>query len=128
MSAFLETINQFCRTYLWFLIEGNSWVFLILTVIMGGGAAFMAGRSLAIGWKPIRMLIIYMMVFGAGLRFIHFALYQETLTSLLYYITQTLVIIGFALLGYRMTRTQQMTQQYPWMYEKIGPLTWRQKA
>ena len=127
MSAFLQAIDQFCRTYLWFLIEHNTWVFLILTVIMGGGAAFMSGRSLAIGWKSTWLLLGYMLIFGAGLRFIHFALFQDTLTSPLYYITQTLCIIGFAQFGYQATRTNQMTQQYPWLYEKTGPLSWSQK-
>jgi hypothetical protein len=128
MFEFLESINQFCRTNFWFLIEHNTWVFLFLTLIMGGGAAFMGGRSLAIGWKPIWMLLVYMMIFGAGLRFIHFALYEDSLSSLLYYVTQTLIIIGFALLGYRMTRTSQMTEQYPWLYERTGPLSWRPKS
>jgi hypothetical protein len=110
------------------IYEHNFWVFVILTVIGGGGAAFMGGRSLALGWKPVWMLVAYMLIFGAGLRFLHFALFQDTLTSLQYYVVQTLVIIAFALLGYRMTRTNQMTQQYPWLYEKTGPLSWRQKA
>jgi Flp pilus assembly protein protease CpaA len=110
------------------IYEHSFRVFFILTVIGGGGAAFMGGRSLALGWKPIWKLVIYMMILGAGLRFLHFALFHDTLTSLQYYIVQTLVIIGFALLGYRMTRTNQMTQQYPWLYERTGPLSWKHKA
>lgn len=87
----------------------------------------MGGRALAVGWKPLGLLIVYMLIFGAGLRFIHFALFEDTLTSGMYYISQTLVILAFALLGYRMTRTNQMTQQYPWAYERTGLLSWRQK-
>ncbi len=109
------------------IAEGNFWVFFILSVIGGGGASFMGGRSLALGWKPVWMLVLYMMIFGAGLRFLHFALFGETLTSFYYYAVQTLVILAFALLGYRMTRTSQMTTQYPWAYERTGPLSWRQK-
>ncbi len=110
------------------IYENSFWVFLVLTIFAGGGAAYMGGRSLALGWKPIWLLVVYMMIFGAGLRFIHFALFQDMLSSLYYYIVQTLIIIGFALLGYRMTRTSQMTEQYPWLYERTGPLTWRSKA
>lgn len=127
MFELLDNIDQFCRENLWFLIQHNTWIVLIFTVIMGGGAAFMGGRSLALGWKPLWLLVVYMLIFGAGLRFIHFALFQDTLTSPTYYISQTLVIMAFALLGYRMTRTNQMTQQYPWAYERTGPLSWRQK-
>jgi hypothetical protein len=109
------------------LIAENFWVFFILTVIGGGGAAYMGGRSLALGWKPIWLLIVYMLIFGAGLRFLHFALFQEELTSLYYYLVQTLIILGFAWLGYKMTRTGQMTGQYPWLYEKTSALSWRNK-
>jgi hypothetical protein len=27
--------------------------------------------------------------------------------------------------GYRHTRTTQMTTQYRWLYERAGPLSWR---
>jgi hypothetical protein len=111
-----------------FIAEHSIWIFLVLTIIAGGGAAFMGGKSLALGWKPIWMLVVYMLIFGAGLRFIHFALFEDTLTSAYYYVIQTLFIIGFALLGYHYTRTSQMTQQYPWLFERTGPLSWRQKS
>jgi Flp pilus assembly protein protease CpaA len=110
------------------IAEHNIWVFVILTIIGGGGAAYMGGRSLALGWKPLWMLVVYMCIFGAGLRFLHFALFQDTLTSLYYYIVQTLVILVFAWAGYQMTRASQMTEQYPWLYEKTGPFSWRNKA
>ncbi len=88
----------------------------------------MGGRSLALGWKPILLLVFYMLILGVGIRFIHFALFQDTLTSVYYYVVQTALIMGFALLGYHTTRTNQMTRQYPWLYEKTGPLSWRQKS
>ena len=127
IAEFFNAIDAFCRTYLWFLVEQNTWVFLVLTVILGGGAAYLGGRSLALGWKPVSLLVIYMLVFGAGIRFLHFALFQAQLSSLLYYVSHTAVIMAFALVGYRITRTQQMTQKYPWLYEKAGALSWRQK-
>jgi hypothetical protein len=110
------------------ITAGNIWVFLVLTVIGGGGAAYMGGRSLSLGWKPLWILVVYMLVFGLGLRFLHFALFAEPLTSFYYYCVNTAVLMGFACLGYRVTRTKQMTEQYPWLYERIGPLSWRQKS
>lgn len=109
-------------------VETNFWIFVLLTVVLGGGAAFMAGRSLALGWKPIPLLIVYMLIFGAGLRFLHFALFQGTLGSLQYYLSQTLIVALFALLGYRTTRVNQMTEKYPWLYEKTSPFSWRNKT
>ena len=109
-------------------VEQNVWIFLILTVIMGGGAAFMAGRSLALGWKPLWLLIAYMIPFTAGVRFLHFALFQSELTSLHYFLTHGAIVLAFALFGYNSTRATQMVTQYPWLYERTGPVTWRNKA
>jgi hypothetical protein len=109
-------------------VENNFWVFFLLTVVLGGGAAYMAGRSLALGWKSPVVLCIYMLMFGAGIRFLHFALFQGALSSVLYYITHSAILVAFALLGYRLTRVNQMIQKYPWLYEKSGPLAWRDKT
>jgi hypothetical protein len=37
-------------------------------------------------------------------------------------------VSGIGLLGYRTTRARQMTRQYPWLYERTGLLSWREKA
>jgi hypothetical protein len=84
-------------------VEQSFWIFLILTVIMGGGAAFMAGRSLASGWKPVGLLLAYMIPATAGVRFLHFALFEAQLFSLQYFLAHGLVLVGFALLGYRIS-------------------------
>ena len=108
-------------------VEDGFGVFVLLTVIIGGGAAFMAGRSLAREWRPVGQLILFMIPLGAGVRFLHFALFQGTLTSPTYFITHTFILIGAALLGYRLKRVNQMVTQYPWLYERSGALSWRQK-
>ena len=128
IASYFNAFDQFCRANLAFLVEQNTWVFLFLTVILGGGAAFMAGRSLAGGWKPIWLLMAYMIPFTGGLRFLHYALFQAQLTSLLYFITHGVILVGLAVLGYRITRVNQMTEKYPWLYEKVSPFGWRDKA
>ena len=35
-----------------YLSDDGPWVFLVLTVIIGGGAAFLAGRGWRGSWKP----------------------------------------------------------------------------
>jgi hypothetical protein len=109
-------------------IEQNPIVFLFLTIILGCGAAFMAGRSLASGWKPLWMVFAYMVPFTLGMRFLNFALFEYSLTSLHYFIAHGLLFAGAAYLGYRLKRVAQMTTQYPWLYEKSGPLAWKNKA
>ena len=108
-------------------IEDSFWVFLFMTVIIGGGAAFQAGRSLASKWRPPWMPVAYMIPLGLALRFFHYALFEGDLLSVHYFITDTVVLIAATLLGYRLTRVNQMVSQYPWLYERSGPLAWRAK-
>ena len=108
-------------------LEDNLWVFLLLTIVLGGGAAFIAGRSLAKDWRPVGSVILFMIPLGAGVRFLHFALFQQQLFSLTYFISHTLIFMAFAILGYRLKRVSQMVTQYPWLYERSGALSWRQK-
>ena len=110
-----------------FFVENSFGVFVLLTLVIGGGAAFMAGRSLAKEWRPVGQLLLFMIPLSAGVRFLHFALYQETLFSAKYFISNTLILVASALLGYRLKRVNQMITQYPWLYERSGPLSWRQK-
>jgi hypothetical protein len=107
--------------------EGSFGVFLLLTVILGGGAAFLAGRSLAKDWRSLTSLLVFMVPLGLGVRFLHFALFQHPLFSLSHFISTTLILMAFAVLGYRLKRVNQMITQYPWLYERSGLLTWKQK-
>jgi hypothetical protein len=108
--------------------EDHFWVFLFITVIIGGGAAYLAGRGQAMKWRPVRMTIVYMLPLGAAVRFFHYALFHGELLSLHYFLVDTLVLIAFALLGYRRTMTDKMVSQYPWLYERASPLSWRAKS
>jgi hypothetical protein len=110
------------------LIEQNIPIFIVLTVIFGGGAAFMTGRGLAMKWRPLTMAIIAMVPLTLALRFLHFALFGADLTSLHYLIVDFIILLAACLLGYRTTLVKMMTRQYPWLYEKAGPLAWRTKS
>lgn len=109
-------------------VEDRLSVFLILTVIIGGGAAFLAGRNLASRWRPAWLPAAYMVLLGVALRFFHYALFDGDLLSLHYFITDTAVLVGATLVGYRLTMARQMVSQYPWAYEKSGLMSWRAKS
>ena len=102
-------------------------VFIILTVVLGGGAAYLSGRALALKWRPVWQLFIYMALLAGAVRFLHYALFGEVLLSLQYYLVAYAVLLGMALLGFRLTRVKQMTTQYYWLYERAGPFHWREK-
>ena len=99
--------------------------FLVLTVMIGGGAAFLAGRGLARSWKPYWRVFVYMALLAGAVRFFHYALFEGTLTSPYYYLVTFLILAAFGSLGYRWMRTTQMVTQYRWLYERTSPLTFR---
>jgi hypothetical protein len=107
--------------------EDSLAVFLLVSVLMGGGAAYLAGRAIAGTWRPAGHVFGYMLILGAGVRFIHFALFGGTLLSPYYYAVDTLLCLGFGWLGFRATRAGQMALQYRWRYERMGPLGWRER-
>lgn len=107
--------------------EPSFWLFFLITCVLGGWAAWMTGKACAQTWRSIGKLILFMCMLGAGVRFIHFALFEGTLLSLHYYIVDTIVMIILGCLGYQYTRTKQMVTQYSWLYEKSSPLSWKNK-
>ena len=110
-----------------FFYDDGFWVFLVLTVIIGGGAAFLAGRGLARSWKPFGRVFFYMALLAAAVRFFHYALFDGNLLSLYYYLVSYTVLLAAGSLGFRSMRTTQMVTQYRWLYARTSPLTWRER-
>jgi hypothetical protein len=111
-----------------FLSDTGPWVFLVLTVMIGGAGAFLSGRGLARGWKPFWRLFAYMALLAAAVRFFNYALFGGILLSPYYYIVTYVIYVAAASLGFRMTRTTQMVRQYQWLYARTSPITWRERA
>jgi hypothetical protein len=103
-------------------------VFLLVTVFLGGGAAYMAGRAVALTWGQLIHLVAYSLLLAAAARFIHYSLFGGTLLSLHYFAVDLAVLLILAGLGFRLTRAGQMAGQYTWLYERTGPLSWRERA
>jgi hypothetical protein len=101
---------------------------LLVTGSIGGGAAWLAGRAIAITWRPYAHVTGYMLMLGAGVRFVHFALFEATLLSLPSYAVDTLYLFAVGTLAWKFTRANQMVRQYPWLYERSGLLSWRARA
>ncbi len=108
--------------------EPSFWLFVLVTVVLGGWAAWMTGRACAMTWRPIWVTVLYLLILAGAVRFIHFALFGGTLLSLHYYLVDAVVLVAIGLVGYRYVRTRQMTTQYRWLYERTGPLSWRARA
>src|SRR5215831_20790808 len=105
--------------------ESLVFVFLLVTVVLGGSAAFASGRAIAQTWRPFWHIPLYMLALAAGVRFCHYALFEEPLLSPFGYLLDYATVCAAAALGYRVIRAHQMAGQYGWLFRRAGPLRWR---
>jgi hypothetical protein len=101
---------------------------LFVTGVLGGGAAWLSGRAIALTWRPFWHAIAYAMLLGCAVRFIHFALFQADLLAVPSYFADTVFLILVTCLSWQIARTTQMVTQYGWLYRRTSPLTWRKRG
>ena len=103
------------------------WVFLLITLVLGGGAASVAGRAIAQTWRPLWHIPLYMLLLACTVRFLHFALFEEVLVSFKNLLVDFAVLLVLGLLGYRAMRAEQMATRYDWLYDRAGRFGWRRR-
>lgn len=108
--------------------ERSLGVFLLVTVAMGGGAAWLAGRSIAATWRPWWHVAFYMLLLALAVRFIHFALFNSKLLTLHYYLVDYAVCLISGLIAFRLTRVRQMVTSYNWINVRSAMFGWRRRA
>jgi GR25 family glycosyltransferase involved in LPS biosynthesis len=121
------TVDPFSFMSGLFYEEESLGVFLLVTVVLGGGAAVLAGRAVALTWRPWWQVVAYTLMLAAAVRFIHFALFQGTLLSPHYYAVDGVVCMAFGFAGFQAARARRMVAQYPWINASDRPLRWRRK-
>ncbi|HWM81497.1 MAG TPA: hypothetical protein VNQ56_05480 [Pseudolabrys sp.] len=109
--------------------DSETWLqILFITGIIGGGAAVLAGRAIAQTWRPYWQVVLYMLMLGAAVRFVHFALFETTLLSPLSYLADTAFLLLCASAAWRITLVGKMVRQYGWLYERAGLFRWRSRT
>jgi hypothetical protein len=109
--------------FLWVDSDFGLLAFIILSAL-GAAAAFATGRALASGWSPRWRIVPAAVALAAAVQFLHFALFQENLLSLHYYLVTLALLLLAAWVGYARMRARQMATQYSWAFERVG-LIWR---
>jgi hypothetical protein len=100
---------------------------LFVTGVLGGGAAWLTGRAIALTWRPLWHAVAYVLLLGCAVRFVHFALFQADLLALPSYFADTVFLILVSCLSWQLARASQMATQYRWLYRRTSPLTWRRR-
>ena len=108
---------------------GNDWrVFAGLTLVLFGIAAAMTGRALATTWRPGWQVVPYGVLMGCADRFFNYALFEEELLSLSGFVIDTAYIISMSIFAHKVTMAYKMLRQYPWIVERTGLMSWRDKT
>ena len=110
------------------LIGNSLAVFIGVTCVLAGGAAWMTGQALATNWRPAWQAVGYALLLTLADRFLIFALFEGKLLSHAGFAFDAAVLVVIALAGHRITLAGQMVKQYPWLYERQGLLSWRQRS
>ncbi len=100
-------------------------VFIGLTVVGMGFAAFMIGQAVARTWRPAGQAAAYCLLLGLADRFLGFALFGTPLTSPTGYLIDTAFLVAVAQIAFRLCRARKMVAQYPWLYRRAGPFDWQ---
>lgn len=97
------------------------WVFLLVTLAMGGAAAWATGRAIAQTWRPTWNVVAYALMLAAAVRFLQYALFKQPLLAASAYAIDAAILVAIGLVGHRVTRARQMAAQYPWLYPVRRP-------
>ena len=115
-------------------LVANWAIWLAVTLLLGGPAAFATGRALALGWRSFGPGIGYCLILAAVADFLAYALFATPVipaAALLERITaldvlgalallagwavNALILGGIAYASWVLTRRRQMTRQYPFL-------------
>src|SRR5262245_2295622 len=91
---------------------GHLGAFVLVTVILGGGAAWLTGRAIALTWRPWWQVLAYSLILAGVERFFDFALFEGPFLSPHYYAVDGVITAALGLTGLHITRARQMARQY----------------
>lgn len=107
-------------------------VFVGITLVLMGFAAWMTGQAMANAWKPMWHVLPFGLLLGFADRFLIWGLFHPDDADVLWlvsgYAIDTAILLAYALVAFRLTKARKMVAQYPWIYERTGPFGWREKV
>jgi hypothetical protein len=110
-------------------------IWLAVTLLMGGPAAYASGRALALNWRAFGIGIAYAGVLAAVSSFLAYALFGTSVIPawaiagriaaldalgaaalLAGWAATFLILLAISFIGWHVTRSRQMRRQYPFLY------------
>ena len=106
---------------------GVRMVLRFLVLLLGFWTAWRTGKAVAEGWQTYTTVVVYTLLLGVVMRFLHYSLFQGPFISPLLYGVDVLILLVFSTAGYRSRRTTQMVDNYYWLYERTSAFSWKKK-
>ncbi|CDZ49089.1 MULTISPECIES: DUF6867 family protein [Neorhizobium] len=107
--------------------SGVRYLLRFLVLIIGFWTAWRSGKAAAEGWNGYTTVVVYTLLLGVAMRFLHYALFQGPFISPFYYIIDVAILLVFSSAGFRIRRTRQMVQNYYWLYEPASAFSFKKK-
>jgi hypothetical protein len=102
-------------------------VIRVLIVLIGFWTAWRAGKAVADGWSDYPLAVAYTVLLAVVMQFLHHALFDGPFLSGFYYVIDFVLLLIFSTAGFRYRRTNQMVNNYYWLYEKTSAFSWKKK-
>ncbi|MDA7981476.1 MAG: hypothetical protein MPK06_05670 [Alphaproteobacteria bacterium] len=99
-------------------------VFVFLTAALAL-CGWLGGARLGNGWRDIRETLFYACLTAGFHRFLVYGLAEGDLLSFPGALLSLLMSCAMFLFAWRRRLARRMVSQYPWLYERAGPLSWR---
>jgi hypothetical protein len=108
-------------------------VFAGVTLVLMGAAAFLTGQAVGATWRPRWQVVLYCVLLALSGRFLSLSLFYgdpffQPLNWLYGTIVDSLALVPIGLFAHAVTRAAWMTRQYPWLYERAGLFSYREKG
>lgn len=107
--------------------SGVRYLLRFFVLIIGFWTAWRSGKAAAEGWNGYLTVVVYTLLLGIAMRFLHYALFQGPFISPFYYILDVVILLVFSSAGFRIRRTRQMVQNYYWLYEPTSAFSFKKK-
>ncbi|KIQ02901.1 membrane protein [Agrobacterium tumefaciens] len=107
--------------------SGVRYILRGLVVLLGFWTAWRTGKSVAESWESYPRVVLYTLLLGVVMRFMHYALFAGPMLNGFYYLIDVAVLLAFATVGFRMRRTSQMVNNYYWLYDRTSSFSYKKK-
>ena len=109
-------------------VLGNAILPYLIMLALFVPLAWATGQGVASRWEGWPVVLLYCAMLTAAERFFDFALGDGHAFSVPGGVIVLAVLCATGVLSWRLTLVAMMIRQYPWLYERDGLLSWRERS